>query len=61
MAEALGLKRSQLDGVRHENQNLIEALEVDPNHIRKLAESYLKQQGVAVPEEEYGESQTEVA
>ncbi len=42
MAEVLGLKRQQIEGVRDPNLELIERLEVDGSHIRRLAEAYLK-------------------
>jgi len=42
MAEVLGLKRSQIEGLRDPNLDLIEKLETDGGHIRKLAEEFLK-------------------
>lgn len=52
MADTLGLKRAQLDGVRNAEENIVEALEVDPKHVSKLAAAYLAKLGVAVPTEE---------
>ena len=36
------LKRQQIEGVRDPNQHLVTAATADPNHVRKLAEAYLK-------------------
>lgn len=41
MAEVLGIKRIQIEGVRQLEETLVEKLEVDPGHIRRLAERYL--------------------
>jgi len=41
MVDILGLKQAQIDGVIEENQELVEELQIDPNHIRRLAEDYL--------------------
>lgn len=41
MAEVLGLKRMQIEGVRQLEETLVERLEIDPGHIRRLAEHYL--------------------
>ncbi len=46
MIDVLGLKREQMEGVRDPNLELVESLEIDPNHIRKLAEDYLARRGV---------------
>lgn len=43
IADVLGLKTQQIDGIRNPKQELLEKLEVDPDHIKKLAEAYLKQ------------------
>lgn len=43
VADVLGLKRSQIEGVRDPSLDLVEKLEVDPNHIKRLAEGYLEQ------------------
>lgn len=52
IADVLGLKRAQLDGVRHQNENLIESLEIDPNHVKTLAAAYLNKLGVPVLQKE---------
>jgi SNF2 family DNA or RNA helicase len=41
VADVLGLKLQQIEGIRDPGGALIEKLEVDGNHIRRLAESYL--------------------
>lgn len=41
MVDILGLKRSQIESIRDPNGNLVEALEVDPEHVKKLAQAYL--------------------
>lgn len=55
MAETLGLKTAQLEGIRDPDKPLVET-KVDTNHIRKLAERYLqkgsKKQEIQFPKEE---------
>lgn len=41
MVDVLGLKRGQLEGVRDPEGRLVETLEVDPDHVRKLAEDFI--------------------
>jgi SNF2 family DNA or RNA helicase len=55
MADVLGLKRAQIDGVRNEHQELVEELSVDPNHIKTLAAAYLAKLGVSLPPPEVAE------
>lgn len=50
VADVLGLKRAQSEGVRDPNRPLIEQLQVDHDHVKRLAEGYLKQVGRPVPE-----------
>jgi SNF2 family DNA or RNA helicase len=45
MIDVLGVKREQMEGVRDPDAELVEALEVDPDHVRKLAEGYLARKG----------------
>lgn len=52
MADVLGLKQAQLDGVRNEEAALVEESQVDPDHIKKLALAYLQRVGAPVPEPE---------
>jgi len=46
VADTLGLKRSQIDGIRDPNAELVEKLEVDSGRIKQLAAAYLKQRGL---------------
>jgi hypothetical protein len=41
--DALGIKRGQLEGIRDPNADLVQKLQVDPDHIKKMAEAYLRQ------------------
>ena len=41
--DALGIKRGQLEGIRDPNADLVQKLQIDPDHIKKLAEAYLQQ------------------
>ena len=51
MADVLGLKKSQIDGLRDPDAGLIERLETGAGNVRKLAEAYLQQRGLyAVPQ-----------
>jgi SNF2 family DNA or RNA helicase len=54
IADILGIKRGQIEGVRDPDAELIEKLETDPGNVKRLAEAYLKKVGVhvEVPEEE---------
>lgn len=45
IADVLGIKRSQIEGVRDPDAELIEKLETDVNRVTKLAKAYLEQQG----------------
>jgi superfamily II DNA or RNA helicase len=46
VADVLGVKRSQSDGVRDPNSALIEKSQGDPDRVRRLAEEFLKQRGI---------------
>jgi superfamily II DNA or RNA helicase len=48
IAETLGLKREQIEGIRNPNQDLIEKLDVSGDRARKLAEFYLSRIRMAV-------------
>ena len=52
MVDVLGLKKQQIDGIRDPNQDLVTKLQVDPNHIKMLAEKFLKDHGIALPKQE---------
>lgn len=49
VADILGLKKAQIQGVRDPNVDLLEELQIDPGHIKRLASGYLEQIGAAVP------------
>lgn len=44
IADVLGLKRQQAEGIVDPDAELLEDLQVDPGHVRRLAEVYLAQQ-----------------
>jgi hypothetical protein len=48
----LGVKSEQIDGVRDPDADVVQRLEVDPNHVKRLAESYLVQRNIQVPKSE---------
>lgn len=43
IVDVLGIKKGQIEGVRNHEAPLVEKLQTDPNHIKKLAQSYLNQ------------------
>jgi len=46
VAQMLGLKREQVEGIRDPSaDNVLEDLQIDPSHVRRLAEHYLKSIG----------------
>jgi hypothetical protein len=47
MADVLGLKKAQIDGLRDPHGALVEALEADGRHVQHLASAYLRQRGLA--------------
>ncbi len=49
MADVLGIKRQQLEGVINPDIELLQKLQVDPGHMRRLAEAFLAQRGIAPP------------
>ncbi|GAC1393635.1 MAG: hypothetical protein NVSMB47_01280 [Polyangiales bacterium] len=46
MADVLGLKRQQIDGLRDPYADLVERLDQGPGNVRKLAHEYLRQRGM---------------
>lgn len=44
MVDALGLKRAQIEGVLDPSGELVTKLQLDPDHIKKLAKAYLEAQ-----------------
>ena len=49
VADMLGLKRQQLEGVINPDGDLVEELQAEQGGVRRLAESYLRQHGMSVP------------
>lgn len=49
VAEKLGLKTSQIDGIRDPEKGLVEKLQADPDRIKDLARKYLERVGQPVP------------
>jgi nanoRNase/pAp phosphatase (c-di-AMP/oligoRNAs hydrolase) len=45
IADALGVKKGQLDGIRNPDSDVVEFSQTDPNRIKRLAEDYLKRSG----------------
>lgn len=42
IADVIGVKTRQIEGIRDPNAELLEELSIDPDHIKKLASAYLK-------------------
>lgn len=42
MIDVLGVKKQQIEGVRDPNSQLSVAKQTDPDHVKKMAEAYLK-------------------
>lgn len=49
VADVLGIKKAQIEGVRDPNLSLVEKLQTVGGHIRRLAEEYLRQRGESAP------------
>jgi SNF2 family DNA or RNA helicase len=52
MIDVLGLKKAQFDGVINPEGKVISKGQIDPNHVKKLAEEYLRRRNIAIPESE---------
>jgi SNF2 family DNA or RNA helicase len=50
VSDVLGVKKQQIEGIRDPNQELVTKLQVDPDHIKKLAEKYLIDHNIPLPE-----------
>lgn len=50
IADVLGVKRSQMEGIRDPNASLIARTQADAGNAKKLAEAYLKQRGMRIEE-----------
>ncbi len=51
MAEVLGVKRGQIEGVRNPDSALAERIDTGENHLRQLARQLLNSRGIEVPPE----------
>ena len=51
IVDVLGLKKEQADGIRDPHGSILETAGDDTDRVKTLAESYLRQRGVALPEE----------
>lgn len=49
VSDVLGVKREQIEGVRNPGEHLAERIDVGENHLRQLAQSFLKDQGHVAP------------
>lgn len=49
VSDVLGVKREQIEGVRNPDDDLLQRLDVGENHLRSLAEKYLKDHNVVLP------------
>lgn len=45
VSDVCGIKSQQIEGVKNPNAELVQKLEIDPDHIKKLAEAYLRKKG----------------
>jgi hypothetical protein len=52
VADVLGIKKQQIEGLKDPNMDLVEKLEVDPNHVKKLAQHILESKGIEIEEDE---------
>ena len=50
VSDVLGVKREQIEGVRNPHDDLIERLDVGGNRLRALAEKFLSDNNVALPQ-----------
>ena len=50
ISDILGVKKGQLDGIRNPNNDIITKLQVQGDYIRKLAEEFLKENGIVPPQ-----------
>jgi SNF2 family DNA or RNA helicase len=49
ISDVLGVKKQQIEGIRDPNQDLVTKLQTDGDHIKRLAEKFLKDHGVEIP------------
>jgi hypothetical protein len=51
IADILGIKRGQIEGVVNPDGDLIEKSEVEPGYIKRLAGDYLTRMGIELPDD----------
>jgi hypothetical protein len=51
VADVLGVKKQQIEGIKNPNAELVERLEVDPDHVKKLAQHILDARGISVDDD----------
>lgn len=49
VADVLGVKREQIEGVRNPGEHLVERRDVGENQLRALAKAFLEAKGAPVP------------
>jgi hypothetical protein len=49
VSDVLGVKKQQIEGIRDPNQDFVQKLQIDPNHISRLAKEYLEKHGIPIP------------
>jgi SNF2 family DNA or RNA helicase len=52
ISDVLGIKKQQIEGIRDPNQELVTKLQTDGDHIKRLAEKFLRDNGVEIPKSE---------
>ena len=52
VSDVLGIKKQQIEGIRDPNQDLVTKLQTDGDHIKRLAEKFLRDNGVEIPKPE---------
>lgn len=49
VADVLGIKRGQVEGIRNPTSDVVEQVQADPGNIKRLAAAYLHKRGLAPP------------
>jgi SNF2 family DNA or RNA helicase len=52
VSDVLGIKQQQIEGIRDPDADMVTKLQIDPEHIKKLAEKYLTDHGIPLPKPE---------
>jgi SNF2 family DNA or RNA helicase len=61
ISDILGLKKQQIEGLRDPNQELVTKLQIQGDHIKKLAARYLADRGIELPPTSTEETTSETA